>query len=134
MPSATSSAAAWPSCRRSRNDVLARAAVLGEDIELPRPRRGVRSTRSTTRLDALDAAIATRVLVPPTTAGFRFAHALVRDAVLAELSPLRLARLHQRAADAIEAVHGADADHAEPIAWHRRAAVAVDDPAASPSR
>ena len=110
------------------NDVLASAAVLGEDIELHVLAEASGDTLDEA-LDALDPAIATRVLVPGDGGTFRFAHALVRDAVLAELSALRLARMHKRAADAIEVVHGADADHAEPIAWHRHAALAVDDPA-----
>ncbi len=50
--------------------------------------------------------------------------------MLAEVSPLRLARLHQRAADAIEGVYGTGRDHAEPIAAHRWAASSVDDLAA----
>jgi hypothetical protein len=78
-------------------------------------------------LDALDAAIVTRILVPDAD-GFRFAHALVRDAVLAELTPLRLGRLHQRAAEAILAVHGDGPDQAEPIAHHRLAAASLIDP------
>ncbi|MCB0997722.1 MAG: AAA family ATPase [Acidimicrobiales bacterium] len=78
-------------------------------------------------LDALDAAIVTRILVPEPQ-GFRFAHALVRDAVLAGLPALRLARLHQRAADAMSAVHGDAADVAEPIAHHRLAASSFADP------
>ncbi|HWM18748.1 MAG TPA: BTAD domain-containing putative transcriptional regulator [Ilumatobacteraceae bacterium] len=110
------------------NDVLSTAAVLGELIDLRVLAEAI-GERLDECLDAIDPAIAIRVLVPGESGTFRFAHALVRDAVLAELSALRLARLHVKAADAIERVHGADADHAEPIAWHRHAAAAVDDPA-----
>jgi hypothetical protein len=52
----------------------------------------------------------------------------VRDAVLAELSALRLARLHHRAAEAILATRGDGPDEAEPIAYHRLAAAALTDP------
>ncbi len=108
-------------------DVLSAAAVLGEDIDL-RVLAEASGDSLDDALDALDPAIVTRVLVPDESGAYRFAHALVRDAVLAELSPLRLARMHRRAADAIEAVYGADFDHAEPIAWHRLSALSVDDP------
>ena len=81
-------------------------------------------------LDALDAAIVTRIIVPDGT-GYRFAHALVRDAVLAQLAPLRQARLHHRAAEAILATWGDGPDHAEPIAHHRLAARAVGAPLAT---
>lgn len=110
------------------NDVLRVAAVLGQDVEL-RVLGEASGVGLDDCLDALDPAIVTRVLVPTTAGTYRFAHALVRDAVLADLSALRLARLHLRAADAIEHVHGLDLDHAEPIAWHRLAAAAIDDPA-----
>ena len=102
------------------------AAVLGERFEL----RTVMAASERTPddcLDALDAAIVTRILVPSGD-GFRFAHALVRDAVLADVTTLRLARLHQRAADALVALYGDGADVAEPVAHHRLAAATVADP------
>ena len=48
----------------------------------------------------------------------RFTHAIVRDTVLADLSPLRVARLHARCALALRNRYGLNADHAEPIAHH----------------
>jgi DNA-binding SARP family transcriptional activator len=78
-------------------------------------------------LDALDAAIVTRILVPDGD-GYRFTHALVRDAVLAQLTPLRQARLHHRAAEALLDTWGEGPDLAEPIAYHRLASLAVSDP------
>ena len=102
------------------------AAVLGERFDL-RTAMAASERDPDSCLDALDAAIVTRILVPDGD-GFRFAHALVRDAVLAELSPLRLARLHHRAAEAIIATRGDGPDEAEPIAHHRLAAAAMTDP------
>ncbi len=102
------------------------AAVLGERFDL-RTAMAASERDPDACLDALDAAIVTRILVPEAD-GFRFAHALVRDAVLAEVSPLRLARLHHRAADAILATHGDGPDEAEPIAHHRLASAAFADP------
>ncbi|MGD9998148.1 MAG: BTAD domain-containing putative transcriptional regulator [Ilumatobacteraceae bacterium] len=102
------------------------AAVLGERFDL-RTAMAASERDPDSCLDALDAAIVTRILVPDGD-GFRFAHALVRDAVLAELSALRLARLHHRAAEAILATRGDGPDEAEPIAYHRLAAAALTDP------
>ena len=102
------------------------AAVLGERFEL-RTAMAASERDPDACLDALDAAIVTRILVPDES-GFRFAHALVRDAVLADVSSLRLARLHHRAADAILAVHGDDPDAAEPVAHHRLASASFADP------
>jgi DNA-binding SARP family transcriptional activator len=102
------------------------AAVLGERFEL-RTVMAASERDPDACLDALDAAIVTRILVPSGD-GFRFAHALVRDAVLAEVTSLRLARLHQRAADALVTLYGDGADVAEPVAFHRLAGTAVADP------
>lgn len=102
------------------------AAVLGERVAL-RIVMAASDREPDDCLDALDAAIVTRILVPEGDA-FRFAHALVRDAVLAEVAPLRLARLHARAADAILSVNGDGADDAEPIARHRIASLPLADP------
>jgi DNA-binding SARP family transcriptional activator len=102
------------------------AAVLGERFDL-RTVMAASERDPDDCLDALDAAIVTRILVPE-SGGFRFAHALVRDAVLAEVSPLRLSRLHHRAAEAILATRGEGPDEAEPLAYHRLGAVAITDP------
>lgn len=102
------------------------AAVLGERFDL-RTAMAASERDPDGCLDALDAAIVTRILVPEGD-GFRFAHALVRDAVLSEISTLRLARLHNRAAEAILATRGDGPDEAEPVAHHRLAAAAFTDP------
>jgi len=108
-------------------DLLISAAVLGQDIDLDVVAE-VASLSTDRCLDDLDPAVVTRILVPGDAGRFRFAHALVRDAVMADLSPLRRARIHQRAADAIEHIFGASSDHLERIAAHRWEALAVDDP------
>ena len=58
------------------------AAVLGERFDL-RTAMAASERDPDSCLDALDAAIVTRILVPEGD-GFRFAHALVRDAVLSD--------------------------------------------------
>ncbi|GAA0282626.1 BTAD domain-containing putative transcriptional regulator [Cryptosporangium japonicum] len=81
--------------------VLRAAAVIGDPLDL-----GL--LRAVTRLDAedladlLDEAADERIIVPaPGTGSYTFAHALLRDEVLAGLSPVRLQRLHARVAEAL---------------------------------
>jgi DNA-binding SARP family transcriptional activator len=102
------------------------AAVLGERFDL-RTAMAASERDPDSCLDALDSAIVTRILVPEGD-GFRFTHALVRDAVLAEIPFLRLARLHHRAAEAILATRGDGPDEAEPVAHHRLASASFTDP------
>jgi DNA-binding SARP family transcriptional activator len=101
------------------------AAVLGERFDL-RVAMAASERDPDACLDALDSAIVTRILVPDDD-GFRFAHALVRDAVLATLTPLRRARLHHRAAEALIETYGTGPDLVEPIAHHRLASLPVGD-------
>jgi DNA-binding SARP family transcriptional activator len=102
------------------------AAVLGERFSV-RTVMAASERDADACLDALDAAIVTRILVPDGH-DYRFAHALVRDAVVAGLPALRTARLHHRAAEALLAVHGDVADVAEPVAHHRLASSMFADP------
>jgi hypothetical protein len=53
-------------------------------------------------LDAIDAGLLTGLVTEPGPGRIRFAHALVRDTLYHSLSRLRRARLHARAAEAIE--------------------------------
>ena len=102
------------------------AAIMGERFDV-RTLIAASERDPDACLDALDAAIVTRILVADGDE-WRFAHALVRDAVMAEISLLRRARLHHRVADAILATHGDGPDRAEPIAHHRLASSAIGDP------
>ena len=78
-------------------------------------------------LDDLDPAIVHHLVVPvadrPGT--FRFAHALVREVVVDDVSSLRRARIHLRVADAIEATSGDRDDAAEILAEHLWAAAPI---------
>ncbi|TQS42251.1 BTAD domain-containing putative transcriptional regulator [Cryptosporangium phraense] len=80
-------------------EVLRAAAVVGDPLDL-----GL--LRAVTRLDAddladrLDEAADERIIVP-SSGSYAFAHGLLRDEVLAGLSPVRLQRLHARAAAAL---------------------------------
>jgi tetratricopeptide (TPR) repeat protein len=83
-------------------EVLSASAVLGADVavdivpalvDLPPPVVD----------DALDSAIGAGLLLPfdPVTKTIRFTHALVANALYAELQPVRRRRLHERAANAL---------------------------------
>jgi DNA-binding SARP family transcriptional activator len=83
--------------------VLDLAAVVGMSFHLAVLE--VASGMEPDRLfDAIDLAVATGILTEPDAGGtsFCFAHALVRDSLLEELSPLRRQRLHARVAQALE--------------------------------
>ena len=104
------------------------AAILGEraDLRVVAHAGGVEVVECA---DVLEPAAAARILLVGDSGGdVRFAHAIVREAMLVDLSDLRRARLHLAAADAIEHVFGADPDHAEPLAMHRWSARALDAP------
>ncbi len=106
-------------------DVLRIAAVLGRDLELPILTAASEATTDEI-LDALEPAVAQRLLVdaPAPPAMARFAHALVRDVLVDDMTTLRRARLHLRAADALIEI-GAGDDAAELIAEHLWAAAPV---------
>ncbi|HSJ91289.1 MAG TPA: BTAD domain-containing putative transcriptional regulator [Ilumatobacter sp.] len=124
------------------------AAVVGERFDLATV-MAASDRDPDSCLDALDVACVTQLLVhespvqePPVQdspvqeslvqeslvqESWRFSHALVREAVLAEISPLRRARLHHRVAEALTGLHGTSPDVAEPIAHHRLGSLPVAD-------
>ena len=59
-------------------------------------------------LDALEPAIVTRIVSQSGSGGYRFAHALVRDALYLDIPPTRRWRLHGAIGDAIESLHAAN--------------------------
>ncbi len=106
--------------------VLQVAAVAGERLDLAVV-IAANGLDDEACLDALDPAIVSRMLVADSMTDVRFAHALVRDAVLAAIPVLQRARLHRAVADAIERVHGTGSDVIETIARHRLASMPVGD-------
>jgi DNA-binding SARP family transcriptional activator/tetratricopeptide (TPR) repeat protein len=103
-------------------DLLRVAAVIGRDVDL-----GLLAAASGRDLDEclddLEPAILHRLLVavPDQPGVYRFAHALVREVVVDDVSSLRRARLHLKVADALDDVD----DNAEILAEHLWQAVPI---------
>jgi len=110
-------------CRR----VVAIAAVLGRvfDYELL---KAVAEIDEEPLLEALEEAQRAQLLACDADGQVSFAHELIRQTLLSEPTHLRRRRLHLRAAQAIERIHGSDlAPHVAELAVHFRAAGADAD-------
>ncbi|HEY8521164.1 MAG TPA: AAA family ATPase [Gammaproteobacteria bacterium] len=116
-------------CRR----VLTWAAIVGRRFSFELL-SDIADVAEESLLAALDAAQAAMLLAPERIAGewrLAFAHELIRQTLLGELSPPRRQRLHARAADAIEAATRGEPElYAADIAYHLQHA----GPAADPER
>ncbi|MGH9011386.1 MAG: ATP-binding protein, partial [Acidimicrobiia bacterium] len=112
------------------NQALTAAAVIGTafDVAVVGPVCGLDDDEL---LAAFEEAEAARIVaeVPSSGPRYRFAHMLVRDTLYDELSAGRRARLHRRAAEAIESVHaGRLGEHVSALANHySRAAAPAGD-------
>jgi DNA-binding SARP family transcriptional activator len=106
--------------------LLAVAAVLGLEVDLGLL-EAVAELPAERAETALDELIAADLLRPAqgSARGVEFPHALVREAVDAELNALRRRRLHRRAADALIAV--SEDRHLEEIAHHLSEAASPAD-------
>jgi DNA-binding SARP family transcriptional activator len=116
--------------RRGR-EALNAAAVIGQEFTLAIVERVIGDTGNDA-LDALDAAIRAGLVVENGDPGgtLRFTHALIREAIYAQLSGARRGRLHRAVGAAIQSLHAADlAPHQEELARHFVAAArAGEDP------
>ncbi len=107
--------------------LLAVASVLGVTIELDLLAH-VTGTSIPDVLDSLDPAVEAGLLAedPAGPARLRFAHALVADALAAELSVARRARLHASAMTAVEELRAGNLDdHLSTLVHHGRAGAAA---------
>ena len=100
-------------------ELLQTAAALGRHMHVGLLGRAANLTIDEC-LDQLEPAIVDRLLVevPDSPGVVQFSHALVREVVLDDMSVLRRAKLHLRAADAIEALAPSADDTAEIVAEH----------------
>jgi class 3 adenylate cyclase len=110
-------------------EALRLAAVVGREFDLELL-SAVADTDETHLLDQLEAAVAASVLAESSdhVGRFRFAHTLISQTLYDGLGATRRARMHQRVAQALEQLYGADPrDHLGELALHwRLAAVSVD--------
>ncbi|MBM3141305.1 MAG: hypothetical protein FJZ92_14135, partial [Chloroflexi bacterium] len=89
---------------RPCRELLAAAAVIGEEFDHGVLAGAVGAGAVGDVGAALEEALARRVIVVGSSGGaYRFAHSLTRDTILEQLSPLRRAELHGRAAGALAA-------------------------------
>jgi class 3 adenylate cyclase len=109
------------------NRVLAVAAVAGRDFELRVLEAVLGSGEPTPPLDALEEALAARLVleVPGAVGRFSFTHALVRQTLYTELSAARRARLHRQVAEALEELPAATPDRVGELAFHFAEAAAT---------
>ena len=108
-------------------ELVGGASVIGEEVDTAV--LAAAAGRPVPRvLDELDAAVAAGVLVTvPREVGIRrFAHALVRDVVYAELDHSSRSYWHRRVAEALEPSASTAPDRAGVVATHRLAAAATD--------
>lgn len=102
---------------------LRQAAVLGCDVDLRL--LGEMTRRDPDELlDALESAVLAGLLDEPTPGRVRFAHALIRDTLYADMSMLRRSRLHACALELLRRP-GCRSDAAS-LAYHAVAAATVD--------
>ena len=89
--------------------VLTTAAVIGREFDFPLLER-VCGLPEESALDHIEAALMTGMIhdVEGQVGRYRFAHDLVREALSAELSGVRKARLHAQLASALQTLHGAE--------------------------
>ena len=110
-------------------EALRLAAVVGREFDLELL-SAVVEMDETRLLDHLEAAVAASVLAESSeqVGRFRFAHALINQTLYDGLGATRRARMHQRVAQALEELYGADpAEHFGELALHwRLAAVSVE--------
>jgi ATP/maltotriose-dependent transcriptional regulator MalT len=106
--------------------LLAVAAVIGQEVPFALW-AAVAECDEDAVLAVVEQVMEARLLVESVGAdGVRFAHALIREAVYAGLSPLRRRQLHRRVAEVLAATHSPDPDA---VAYHFQQ---VGDPRAVP--
>ena len=99
-------------------ELLRLAAVIGRDVDF-RVLARASGQDAASCAELLEPPLATRLVLPAEEPGvYRFSHALVRETIADDLTPVKRARLHVAVADALREIYGEDEDQAEPIAEH----------------
>lgn len=113
------------------NRVLSLASAMGREFELHTLAQ-LAELDEDTLIEALDEAIAAKVLVEPVGLGGRYAfsHTLVRRTLYDLIGTTRRVRLHQRVGEVLERMYDGELDvHAAELAHHFREAAGAADPA-----
>ena len=113
------------------NEVLTTAAIIGREFDFRLLNRLNEKGTQDLVLEALEEALAARVIEEPpgATGRYHFTHALIQETLAQELSATRRARLHARIGEALEQLYGDDAEsHANELAHHFAQSEAVAEP------
>lgn len=102
-------------------EALAAAALLGDPVDV-HVLAAVLGLDVAATARCVDAAVAQRLLVADPPMGYRFRHALVRDAVAATVAPGDVAEIHRRAAAVLARAAEHDPDLSGRVAAHHEAA------------
>ncbi|MGH8929869.1 MAG: BTAD domain-containing putative transcriptional regulator [Egibacteraceae bacterium] len=110
--------------------LLATAAITGREFDLGLV-VGLCGFDADTGLEAAEAALIHRAItgIPEQVSRYGFTHALVRETLAGDLTPIQRARLHTRVAEALLATHGEDGEHALAVAEHLWASLPAGDAA-----
>ena len=112
-------------------ELLGAGAVLGRDFSIGAVVAVADVPDRIEALEQLDEAVAAGILAPAPerAASYRFAHALFQEALYADLSPSRRARLHRAAAERLEQQHASAIEPVLPeIAHHHVHGIAMGEP------
>ncbi|MFB3093489.1 MAG: hypothetical protein ACE1ZN_03680, partial [Dehalococcoidia bacterium] len=110
------------------NGLLTTASVVGWEFDFELLRALSQDIDESQLLESLDEALEAGAIedIPGRSERYRFSHALIHQTLSEELSSSRRTRLHARIGEALEEIHGADADaHAAELAHHFAQAEAV---------
>ena len=111
-------------CRQA----LTVAAVIGREFALELLGRLVEDMPANRLLEVMEEGLSSRVIdeMPMAVGNYRFAHALIQETLLEEMSNTRKVRLHAVIAEVLEQLYGRDSeDHAAEIVQHLAEAVTV---------
>jgi predicted ATPase len=110
------------------NGALTLASVIGREFSFDQLRSLVDDLTEDRLLGVVEEALAGRVIeeLPQAVGSYQFAHPLIQETLLEELSLTRRVRLHARIGEALEELYGTDAQaHAPELAYHFAEAVTV---------
>ena len=99
------------------NQALRIAAVVGPEFEL-NVVQAAGDLSEEVLVNAVDEAVAARVVIEVAASRYRFAHALVRATLYESLTGARQVTLHRKAAEAIETIHRSQLDDYLPALAH----------------